>query len=480
MKAKRTQIVIEPDRRRVLFRPFSPSDEGRFARIIHRVLALPEETAKQELARVWAEFGGRHQKLREFLLRRYEQVAHHVRLNGDPGQERKELVGAYFTQEYALESAALFNPSIVWHPDQSNLPAGSRRFILSLRATGEGHISSLTFRSGTIDAGGRIVIDPPTGFVTAPDIEPNPVFEKHLFKQKLHELALNNPFSAMILDGLGDRFSFNELEARIERATADVQSEAIQGAVRVLRALAQANYEVRFAPEQDLSERIIFPYTPAERNGIEDARFVAFRDGEDVIYYATYTAFDGQVILPQLLETRDFLHFKVHTLSGPGARNKNLALFPRKIDGRYAMLSRQDNENIYIMFSDRIHHWESERLLLEPEEPWEFVQIGSCSPPIEIEAGWLVLCHGVGPMRKYCLSACLLDRRDPTKVLGRLREPLLAAEENEREGYVPNVVYTCGALLHNRTLVIPYAMADYATSFATADLDALLRELRPK
>jgi predicted GH43/DUF377 family glycosyl hydrolase len=271
----------------------------------------------------------------------------------------------------------------------------------------------------------------------------------------------------------------SELEADIRAALRQSRPGGQnQITAKGILSLAQSNYEVVYTPEQRLSERIIFPSTPAEINGIEDARFVQFQyDDGRMTYYATYTAYDGEVILPQLLETPDFLHFEIHTLNGPAVQNKGMALFPRKINGLYVMLSRQDNENIFLMYSDQIHFWYAKEVLLKPTYPWEFVQLGNCGSPIETEAGWLVLSHGVGPMRKYAIGAFLLDLRDPSQVIGRLREPLLSPNEDEREGYVPNVVYSCGGLIHGRELIIPYAISDYATTFATVSLDELLTEL---
>ena len=243
--------------------------------------------------------------------------------------------------------------------------------------------------------------------------------------------------------------------------------------------LAKANYEIQCDPEGDISERIIFPYSPTEQNGIEDARFVLFTDEQNNSrYYATYTAFDGSVVLPQMVETDDFLRFRISTLNGPEVRNKGMAFFPRKIEGHYAMLSRQDGENLYLMYSDMLNFWYTKQLLVKPTQPWEFVQVGNCGSPIETDAGWLVLSHGVGPIRKYCIGAYLLDRSDPSRVIGRLSQPLLTPDVNEREGYVPNVVYSCGAAVHNGQLIIPYAMADYATAFATVPLQQVLEAMR--
>ena len=350
-----------------------------------------------------------------------------------------------------------------------------------MRATGEGHISSITSRDGIVSARHRITLTPPVEFATEPERVPNAAYDKPLFARKLQELGVQNKFCRGVLEQLNDSFTMNELRRVLpeERKHAEVSDAAADRAARGILLLAESNYEVRFAEGQPVSQRVIFPSSPSQSNGIEDARFVRFaNDDGSFTYYATYTAYDGKIILPQLLETPDFVHFKFITLNGPAVQNKGMALFPRKIDGHYAMISRQDDENILIMFSDNIHFWSEPKLLLSPTQPWEFIKMGNCGSPIETEAGWLVLSHGVGAMRKYCLGAFLLDLKDPTRVLGRLREPLLAPNEAEREGYVPNVVYTCGALLHGRELVIPYAMSDSATSFATVSLDHLLRAMQ--
>jgi predicted GH43/DUF377 family glycosyl hydrolase len=423
------------------------------------------------------EFGGRHAKTREFLKARFELVRPCLPTREKLSQERQLLLGAYFTHEYSLEAAALFNPSIVPHPDQSDLPAGGLRFILSLRATGEGHISSITFRTGLLGARGHISINAPTRYCLEPEQVPNAAYENGLFERKLQELGLVGDFSRQVLQELGSSFTLDDLRASLTRTAQQFRARDQQtGAVsRKILMLAQSNYEVQFSPDSRLSERVLFPVTPSQSNGIEDARFVRFQheDGTQT-YYATYTAYDGKMILPQFIETQDFLHFKFITLNGPAVQNKGMALFPRKVNGHYAMLGRQDYENIYVMFSDHLHFWHETQLILKPVFPWEFIQLGNCGSPIETDAGWLVLSHGVGPMRKYCIGAFLLDRDDPTKVIGRLRGPLLKPNENEREGYVPNVVYSCGSLLHGRQLVIPYAMSDYATTFATLSLDEVL------
>ena len=480
MELKRTDILLKPNNTRVVFRSFELADPQRALRIVARVMALADADVERVLENVLSEFHGRHQKLRDFFLIRFAQARDYLLTDQPVSESRRLLIGAYFTQEYSLESAALFNPSMVWHPDQSGVPKESRRFILSLRATGEGHVSSITFRSGTVDSQGNIEIDGASRYVTTPEMIPNSQYEKSLFHRKLFELGVGNGFVEQVLALVDDEFTLDQLQnavATVRRQNRHRMLEFDTVAKGIL-ALAKSNYEFEFSAGQNLSERAIFPYSPTETNGIEDARFVCF-DEEDQPprYYATYSAFDGKVTLPQLLETEDFVRFRVSTLNGPEVKNKGFALFPRKINGLYAMLSRQDGENIYLMLSDMLHFWYTKQLLMKPTFPWEFVQLGNCGSPIETEAGWLVLSHGVGPMRKYSMGAFLLDLDDPTKVIGRTCEPLLAPNENEREGYVPNVVYSCGGLVHNGTLIIPYAMSDYASTFATVPLGNVLGRL---
>lgn len=477
MKVTRTGIVLRPDPARVLFRPFQPAGDERPLRILARVLALQEAEVEAVLAQVMAEFHARHQRLVEYFLQRHEAVRHLLPTNQPLSESRRMLIGAYFTHEYSLEAAALFNPSIVPHPDQAGLPPGVLRFVLSLRATGEGHVSSITFRSGTVDADGTIRVDPPSRYVSSPLHIPPACYDKTVFWRQLQELGVADGIAETILQTLPESFTVEELLREIQYLRRHAQhrnSEFDRTAVRLTH-LARSNYEVVYSPDQPLTERVIFPSSPNESNGIEDARFVRLI-GEDgsASYVATYTAYDGRVTIPQMLETRDFLHFRVCTLNGPEVQNKGMALFPRRIGGRYVMLSRQDGENLYLMFSEDLHFWHAKQPLLKPTYSWEFLQIGNCGPPIETERGWLVISHGVGPMRKYSLGAFLLDLEDPARVIARLARPLLSPDESEREGYVPNVVYTCGALVHAGRLVLPYAMSDTATSFATVPLAELL------
>jgi predicted GH43/DUF377 family glycosyl hydrolase len=474
--AKRIGPTLVPDCSRVLMRPFRPSTDEIARRIVARVMALPEDEVVGLLGRVFGEFASRHVRVDAFFRRRFDQVKIYLEPNAQPSEERRMLIGAYFAHEYSVESAALFNPSIVPHPDQSGLPPGSLRFILSLRATGEGHISSITFRVGTVSAQGSITLTPPVPFVTEPERVPDVAYAKGLFTHKLERAGVQNDFCRRVLDKLHEGFTLKELRAVLHASgLPDISDAKASRAARGILLLAESDYEVNFAPDSHVSQRVLFPSAPSQSNGIEDARFVRFQNDDGKFnYYATYTAYDGKITMPQLLETPDFLHFKFSMLSGPAVENKGMALFPRKVNGRYAMLSRQDDENLLIMFSDNIHFWSEPTLLVLPAQPWEFFKMGNCGSPIETEAGWLVLSHGVGAMRRYCLGAFLLDLNDPTRVIRRLYEPLLCPNEVERDGYVPNVVYTCGALLHGQELIIPYAMSDSATSFATVSLKELL------
>jgi predicted GH43/DUF377 family glycosyl hydrolase len=489
MNLLRQPLELRPDARRVLLRPFMASvivkptghaePSRRLLDILARVLLLDDAAVATTLESVLHEFHDRHEDIRAIFLDRYNKMAPLLPVDGAVSEPRKLLIGSYFTNEYSLESSALFNPSIVPAPDQSGLGPGELRFILSLRATGEGHISSITFRSGIAAPDGTVRLDPVTRFVHSPRPEPAAGYDLSLFRRKLHEMGIEHDAVKRATSELSDTFHMGELVARVARLRReDVPSEVIRAGEQALY-LAEANYTVRFKDGLRMAEKVLFPYSPLESNGIEDARFVRFRhDDGAVVYYATYTAYNGSTIFPQIVETRDFCAFRVSTLNGPAVTNKGLALFPRKINGLYAMLGRQDGENIHLMFSDHPYFWYESKVIIRPSQPWEFTQLGNCGSPIETEAGWLVLTHGVGPMRKYCIGAVLLDRDDPSRILGRLKDPLLGPAPDEREGYVPNVVYSCGSLVHHDTLILPYAVSDTATRFASVPLGDLLDALR--
>jgi len=475
------ELALMPESARVIVRPFIPASTHNVTTVIGRALAISEDDAAQTLDAMMKEFDARHLDLDASLLANFQRVLPHVFTQQPLTRTRKLLIGALFSGEYALESAALFNPSIVAHPDQVGVPKGSLRFIMSLRATGEGHISSIEFRTGLISCEGDIHLDTVSRYVNMPEINPNPRYKKHLFTVKLHEMGFENGASAAVMDPLDDSFTRSDLNRSVTRVRRETQpiTQGLTNTLSCIQWLADSNYEMNFPPRLAMSERIIFPVSPNETNGIEDARFVCHTDDDgSVMYYATYTAYNGHAILPQLIETQDFLHFRVLTLNGTAVQNKGMALFPRRIDGLYAMLSRQDDENLYIMTSDNPHYWSDPKMLLRPAEMWESVKIGNCGSPLETEAGWLVITHGVGPMRKYCIGAALLDLNDPTRVIGRLKAPLLEPEGHGREGYVPNVVYSCGSLIHGGKLILPYAMSDRASAIVSVDLEELLAELR--
>ncbi len=479
---RRHEVTLLPESSRVIIRPFIPADHHHVTTVIGRAMALTEAEVACELKTVLAEFQDRHLEIESVLLAHFKTVSHFVFTQRSLTRERKLLIGALFSGEYALESAAIFNPSIVPHPDQSDAPAGGLRFIMSLRATGEGHISSIEFRTGTIASDGGIAVDSVSRFVSAPEIIPDPSYQKDRFRIKMHEMDCDDRHADAVLAPLGKRFTRSDLESSMSAVRHESQpmTHELKHTLGCVEWLADSNYELRFSDSLAISERIIFPVSANEANGIEDARFVRFvDDDESVTYYATYTAYNGHDILPQLISTDDFLRFHILTLNGGGVQNKGMALFPRRIAGRYAMLSRQDNENLFIMFSDRPDLWSDPELILRPAAMWESVKVGNCGSPIETEAGWLVITHGVGPMRKYSLGAVLLDLEHPTRIIGRLVEPLLAPVGLDREGYVPNVIYSCGSLVHGGNLILPFAVSDRATTIASVSLDELLAALQP-
>ncbi|HEX9866965.1 MAG TPA: glycoside hydrolase family 130 protein [Acidimicrobiia bacterium] len=482
--ATRASTRLLRDPLRVITKPFHPGEQvfpdgqSRVQLIVGRILDLAEAEVGSTLASTVQAFEGRHRNLNEILSRNFDLVVEHIERPGDLSPERRLLIGAYFTHEYSIEAAALNNPSIVPAPDQTGVGPGEQRFIMSLRAIGEGHLSSIGFRSGVISPTGDLTFDK-TGPYPTIGARTDAIYDKDFFTKRLMELGAWNEIARVILDSLADLFTIDEVEAAID----DFDRRGIDRSIafettRTLHWLASSNYTMAFEDQTDVSERVIFPAGPTESRGMEDARFVRFtHDDGSVRYYATYTAYDGFQILPQLIETPDFLTFRIATLGGIRATNKGMALFPRMIDGRYAALSRYDNQNNYVMFSDRVRFWDVAAQLQVPKRPWELAQVGNCGSPLETEAGWLVITHGVGPMRQYSLGAILLQIDDPQRVIGHLDEPLLVPSEDERDGYVPNVVYSCGAMVHGDRLVLPYGFADEATAVATIPLDLLLSHL---
>jgi len=487
-KIRRLPITIDPDPRRVLLRPFIPSlivkpfsvpePNPRVVSLFSRVMHMDEASVKAKLDEVFSDFLGRHGRLHDIFAERFEQVRHLLPTDQELTEPRRILLGSYFTNEYSLESTALFNPGIFPSPHQSGLQPGECRVILSLRATGEGHISSITFRCGILDSEANLRLDPVSRYVQQPRPQPAARYDLATFRRKLQELGVEFEAVGLATQGLAPGFLMSDLVNLVRRIRSGADEPGVKRAAERALLLAQSNYTVVFPEGLDISEKILFPYSQGEMNGIEDARFVPFiEDDGSTTYMATYTAYDGNVVLPQMVHTRDFREFSICTLNGPAIRNKGLALFPRKIHGQYAMLGRQDGENIHLMFSDHLHFWYESQVLIRPTHPWEFVQLGNCGSPIETSAGWLVITHGVGPMRKYCLGAVLLDLHDPSRVIGRLREPLLRPAPDEREGYVPNVVYSCGAMIHGANLILPYARSDTSSRIAIIPLADVLEGL---
>jgi len=480
----RKDVLFEPDSSRVIAR-FLFTTEERSLELISKILALTIRQQQEILTQVLRDFSKRHRSISRIFEKHFGRLSPLFdKLKIDPGTlttTQRVLMGAYFTMEYSIEAAAFFNPSIVEDPDQSELSTGEKRVILSFRATGEGHISSIIFRSGIINKNNKIAIEPPGKMLESPEQVKNHTYHKDSFQRKLQEMRDCSSLAyPIIMKKLTDTFTYEELKRYVDETIIVVHNDPESLVLlNEIMWLASSHYEMDFSVDTAISERVIFPIADTEMKGIEDARFVKFTgDDGEVTYYATYTAYDGITILPKLLLTKDFYHFKVMPIHGEVAQNKGMALFPRKIKGKFAMLCRIDGINNYISFSENINVWRQATLLQTPKYPWELLQMGNCGSPIETPEGWLVITHGVGPVREYVLGVSLLDLENPEKEIGRLSTPLLSPNEKEREGYVPNVVYSCGAMIHNGSLILPYAMSDYASTYATVDLDELLAELK--
>ena len=482
LSIERKPVRINPDPKRVIARFFFNGND-RAKEVIKRVMDISEETAFGIISPLLQEYSKRHRNITRVLDRNCNKLKP---LFKDLKIEykslslyRKLLIGSYFTHEYSVESAAFFNPSIVEDPDQTELQEGNKRMIISFRAVGEGHISSITFRRALIDQNNNITVLPAGNYIDEAEIVRNAIYNKKLFFEKAAITQINVDLLRELEEKLDPHFEYSNLR-RVIMDSKNLQESNIKKLEydKVLW-LADSYYEIAFSYDTDISDRVIFPISEYERKGIEDARFVQFKkDDGSTIYYATYTAYDGALIMPKLLQTDDFYTFKMMPLYGAGAQNKNLALFPRKINGKYAMISRIDGCNNYIMYSHKINIWEEPIMLQQPKFTWEFIQIGNCGSPIETEDGWIVITHGVGPMRRYVLGASLLKLDDPTIEIGRLKEPLIIPNSDEREGYVPNVLYSCGSIIHNGKLIIPYGVSDSSSAFAEVDLKDLITKLR--
>lgn len=479
LPVKRLPVHLTSDDRRVIARPFMLG-ASRVRSLFDRVETLPEETLDALLRSVEHSYADRHPKLANTFHENYDDGARMIGWSGQWSPQRRLLAGAYLTMEYSVDSAALFNPSIVPHPDQTGVAEGAIRFVMSLRATGEGHVSSIVFRTGVITAGEQVEIDPLPQKLHRSRIAPDRSYVKPLFRKKMAEMNMvASGVTDRVLSRLPERFSLAELNTQVaavkEANNLDGRGQEV---LRMMQWIGQVNYHVDLAPDAHLSELVIFPMSEEQSNGLEDLRLTRFEDPDDgVMYHGTYTAYNGVRTLPMLLHTRDFRRIEFASLNGQAALNKGMALFPRKIGGQYVMCSRIDGENLFIAKSDNVHFWESAQKLIAPRYPWELMQIGNCGPPIETEHGWILLTHGVGPMRTYAIGAMLLDLDNPQKIIGHLREPIITPGENDREGYVPNVVYTCGAIRHGDSLFIPYGVADSSIAFGFMPVSSLLAQM---
>jgi len=517
----RKKFIFSPDPSRIIARFLYVSDE-RSADIIRKVLAMPEKEVNIAISQLLRGYSRRHRNISKVFEKYFNRLApifDNIEVKEeDLSEAQKALIGSYFTMEYSIESAAFFNPSVVEHPDQSEIGKDEKRVIFSFRATGEGHISSIVFRSGILDKNNNLTIEPVGKMLAEADVIKRNIYEKKTFQKKLNEMQdhptviltplieklegvqnqenviapvvvgtpiensdqKNTISTAFVFDNLNEKFTYGELMKNIElaRKKPDVTEEQLKIIIQMMW-LASSHYEIHFTIDSAISERVIFPISATEQKGIEDARFVKFTDDNgEITYYATYTAYDGMATMPKLISTKDFYDFKILPINGEIAQNKGMALFPRKIHGKYAMLCRIDGVNNYIAYSDSINIWREAKIIQRPKYPWELVQIGNAGSPIETKEGWLVITHAVGSMREYSLGASLYDLENPEIEIGRLTSPLMVPNEAEREGYVPNVIYSCGSMIHNDELVIPYAMSDHSSTYATVDLRELLDVLK--
>ncbi len=478
----RKPVKVYPDPKRVIARFFF-NGADRAVEVVKQVLALSDEEVFGLISPLLQEYSKRHRNITKILIRHCKKIEAFIEKAGyefeSLNKYQKLLLGSYFTHEYSIESAAFFNPSIVEDPDQSDLVEGEKRLIISFRAVGEGHISSVVFRRALVDRDNNITVIPVGNYIDEAEVIKNAIYNKKLFLKKGADSRIEIEVLDEVGEKLQDKFDYATLRKIILDSKSLQKDDLKKLEYDKILWLSDTYHEISFSRDTDISDRIIFPISEFERKGIEDARFVRFvKDDGSVIFYATYTAFDGAIIMPKLLQTTDFYDFKVSPLHGIGAQNKNLALFPRKINGKYAMMSRIDGWNNYLMYSEKLTVWDNPVKVQSPKFPWEIVQIGNCGSPIETEAGWLVITHGVGPMRRYCLGASLFDLEDPSIEIGRLVEPLVIPNTDEREGYVPNVLYSCGSIIHNGELIIPYGLSDYCSSFATVKIAILLDKLK--
>jgi predicted GH43/DUF377 family glycosyl hydrolase len=478
----RKSIKFFPDSSRVVARYFM-SGEGRTKELVGRILTMNDQDVNHTLEQIFREFARRHRNLSSLFYRHCENIKpifEAMQINYDGlSDERKMLIGSYLTMEYSIESAAFFNPSIVEDFDQSGLEKGEKRVIISFRATGEGHVSSIVFRRGIIDSDNNLKMTRIGDSIEKAEVSHKMMFNKKRVLSKLAEMHTLDIYSTIMSD-LPEVFEYSVFKDLInkELASSNISKEKKEAYEEVIW-LLDSFYDIQFRHDSDISERVIFPVSDVESRGIEDARFVRFvdDDGSESVM-GTYTAYNGHSILSKLITTEDFYTFRVMPLRGEGSQSKGMALFPKKINGKYAMLCRVDGVNNYLMYSLRANEWKNPQIIQRPLYPWEYTQVGNCGSPLWTQEGWLVITHGVGAMRRYCIGASLFDLDDPSKEIGRLAEPLLTPLEDEREGYVPNVVYSCGSIIHNNSLILPYAVSDYSSTYAIVDMVELMVALK--
>ncbi len=475
MRVNRSNIQIKANPKRVIINFLdlgaNTNNTSRLNRLIDSVLSIPERELNTLYKTIENNFAFRHRDFEHFLKINFKKIKPRLPNKTEISEIRSLVIGAYFSKEYSIQSAALFNPSIVAHPNQEGIKKDEIRFIISLRSVGEGHISSIEFRSGTVDKDGVIKLDKETKFATCSEKEIDKIYSKKNILKNTDAL-LN--FDQSILQVFNEKFTLNDYLKKVKNKEFSHFDKSTQ---EQLFHILDTNYDVITDRNAPISERVIFPNAKGESMGMEDVRFVEFVENGKTQYIGTYTAFNGHKISPQLILTEDFVHFKSRSMYGDAVNDKGMALFPEKIDNKFVMLGRQGGENITIMYSDDLFIWKNYEIIMTPKDTWGFVQLGNCGSPIKTKEGWLVITHAVGPLRKYVLGAILLDLKNPSKIIKKLNKPLLSPNEEEREGYVPNVVYSCGSMAHKGNLILPYAMSDSASTFASISINDLLKEM---
>lgn len=475
MQVNRSNIQIKANPKRVIINfldlGVNTNNIKRAKRLIDSILSIPENELNALYQDITKNFEFRHRNFEHYIKLNFKKIQPELPNNVVISKIRSLVIGAYFSKEYSIQSAALFNPSMIAHPDQSGLQKGEKRFVLSLRSVGEGHISSIEFRSGIVDENGKITLDVETRFSSCSDKDLSKIYNK---KNILKNTAVLVDFDQSILSAFEENFTYDDYLDKVKNNEFSSFDKATQSE---LFHILDTNYDVVTDGKAPICERVIFPNAEGESMGMEDVRFVAFSENGKTQFIGTYTAYNGHKISPQLILTEDFVHFKARSMYGSAVSDKGMALFPEKIDGKYVMIGRQGGENITIMYSADLFIWEDYEVIMTPKATWSYVQLGNCGSPIKTTEGWLVITHAVGPLRKYVLGAILLDLNNPSKIIKRLNKPLLIPNEEEREGYVPNVVYSCGSMTHEDNLILPYAMSDSASTFATVNIEELLNEM---